>query len=430
MSNRQALEVLQAARVIAARVRPYLSSAVYALTWVEREGIGTYGVDKYWRLYYDPEKALEWGVKTSAAVLLHEVAHVLRKHHDRALRKCPSGVGGNAVNICEDMEINDDHKQDLNRELPLPKDAFYPSTLGLKDGRLWEEYFDQLDQQGKIEHIQINTPCGSGATGQPAPWDAPPPPSGAESKDGQSVGKKGEKPDQGQGQAPEGLSDAESEMVRKQVAKEIQEYGSQSRGTVPAGWQRWAGEVLKPPRVDWRRELPAALRITLRLIAGAVDYTYRRPGRRSSAMPDIVTPALRRPIPYIAEVIDTSGSMSDRQLKVAIEETEGVCRALGATVKVFSVDADVHGVQEVQSARSIKLKGGGGTDMRIGIDAACELRPRPDAVIVFTDGYTPWPSEQPPCRLIICLIGNKDTSGCPSWARVVVVDADGDEDDE
>ena len=41
-----------------------------------------------------------------------------------------------------------------------------------------------------------------------------------------------------------------------------------------------------------------------------------------------------------------------------------------------------------------QLQGGGGTDMVAGIDAAMSLRPRPDAVIVLTDGYTPFPHQR------------------------------------
>ena len=47
-------------------------------------------------------------------------------------------------------------------------------------------------------------------------------------------------------------------------------------------------------------------------------------------------------------------------------------------------------------ARDVELLGGGGTDMGAGLAKAAELRPRPDLIIVLTDGYTPWPSAPPP----------------------------------
>ena len=76
-------------------------------------------------------------------------------------------------------------------------------------------------------------------------------------------------------------------------------------------------------------------------------------------------------------------------------------------VTVLSCDAAVHTVARVRRARDVRLGGGGGTDMRVGLAAAAELRPRPDLVVVLTDGYTPWP-ERPPDR--------RGRGGRASWA--------------
>ena len=38
-----------------------------------------------------------------------------------------------------------------------------------------------------------------------------------------------------------------------------------------------------------------------------------------------------------------------------------------------------------------QLKGGGGTDMVAGIEAALALKPTPDSALVLTDGHTPYP---------------------------------------
>src|SRR5262249_32109685 len=80
-------------------------------------------------------------------------------------------------------------------------------------------------------------------------------------------------------------------------------------GTVPAGLLRWAEEVLNP-KVDWRAVLAAELRRAVAEVCGAVDYSYRRPSRRASVTAPVVLPALRRPVPEVAVVCDTSGSMT------------------------------------------------------------------------------------------------------------------------
>jgi predicted metal-dependent peptidase len=94
-------------------------------------------------------------------------------------------------------------------------------------------------------------------------------------------------------------------------------------------------------------------------------------------------------VPNVAVILDTSGSMDDKNVSQALAELKGVLKAIGATsVTVLVVDAAVHTVQRVFDPRQVKLVGGGGTDMRVGIDAALKLRPRPHVIIVLTDGLT------------------------------------------
>ena len=71
---------------------------------------------------------------------------------------------------------------------------------------------------------------------------------------------------------------------------------------------------------------------------------------------------------------------------------------------------------------AMDFKGGGGTDMRVGIAAAASLKERPDYLVILTDGYTPWPETAPRhMRVIIGLVGKYKTSpdSCPSWATVI-----------
>jgi len=76
--------------------------------------------------------------------------------------------------------------------------------------------------------------------------------------------------------------------------------------------------------------------------------------------------------------------------------------------------------------------GGGGTDLRTGFVRALRATPRPDVVVVLTDGQTPWPSAEPACRTVVGLFPRHRTArrwnenypdhvpaGPPAWARVV-----------
>jgi predicted metal-dependent peptidase len=131
-------------------------------------------------------------------------------------------------------------------------------------------------------------------------------------------------------------------------------------------------------------------------------------------------PSLVRPVANVAVVVDTSGSMGTTELEDALGEIKGILREVGqrSPVTVMPVDADVHSVGRVSSISQVQLEGGGGTDMGAGIAAAERLRPRPDIVVVITDGATPWPATPPVgMRTIIVLLG--DASSTPTWARTI-----------
>jgi predicted metal-dependent peptidase len=142
-----------------------------------------------------------------------------------------------------------------------------------------------------------------------------------------------------------------------------------------------------------------------------------------------VLPTLRQPIPDVAIVCDTSGSMHERLLARALTEIEAVLTRAGlrqAQVRVLAVDTTVHTVRRVSRATQVELAGGGGTDMGSGIESAAALRPSPSVVMVLTDGYTPWPDQPPPgIRVIVALL----TEGIrppgwdpPEWARTIIIE--------
>jgi predicted metal-dependent peptidase len=112
---------LLAARYRAASGRPYLASALYALTVVARPDVPTMGVDRHWRCYVSPAFVDATPVEELAGVWIHEVAHLLRDHHGRADR-LPAAAqrDWHRVNVAQDCEINDDLLADGLRGRPRP----------------------------------------------------------------------------------------------------------------------------------------------------------------------------------------------------------------------------------------------------------------------------------------------------------------------
>jgi predicted metal-dependent peptidase len=385
-----------AARLWAAHRFPYLAAAVFASPVLLRPGIGTVAVDDHWRLYVDPNVVAGWSAEQLGALLVHHTGHLLRDHADRARALGVADEDAAAWLQAADAEINDD-LVDLGHGLPVK--PVMPRDLGCDDGRLAEEYFEAA--RGRRRRSGRDIDCGSGADGERREWDA--------------AGGADERGD--------GVSAYGARLLRCQVAAEVCRQGKEP-GTVPMGLLRWAQSVLRA-KVDWRRMLAAELRRGVTDISGCVDYSYRRPSRRARSVGRAILPALRRPVPEVAVVCDTSGSMSDGQLAEVLAEVDGVLRSVGVRssgVRVLSCDAAVHRIQRVSSARQVELAGGGGTDMAAGIEEAVRARPRPGVVVVLTDGHTPWPAAPPKgVHVVVGLVGPTGPQP-PSWARAVRID--------
>jgi predicted metal-dependent peptidase len=228
------------------------------------------------------------------------------------------------------------------------------------------------------------------------------------------------------------LSDFDRQALQEEVARKIVEH-QKEQGTLPAGWLRWAEAILKP-KVNWREQLKRILRgVISEGLGHRLDYSYRRPHRRSAVYHPIYLPALQGEYkPRVACVVDTSGSISDRELMQSLAEVRAVLEALRIPVTIIPCDAvPYEAIRVFHGSDWLKvrqgLRGGGGTDMVAGLNAALALKPKPEAVIVLTDGHTPFPSTRPKDTAVIWAIwqygdGEPPKPPMPPWrARDVVI---------
>jgi predicted metal-dependent peptidase len=270
---------------------------------------------------------------------------------------------------------------------------------------------------------------GTAASGSPSGPGPSPGGSGGSNQDGIArsweLTQDGRDRETGEPRGPAAVSDVEGEITRRAVAEAIRiAVASHARGTMPAGMTRWADELLRPPVIDWRQVLRRAIQDGLSA-PGQADYTYARPSRRDpGCRRGYVAPSLHSPRPEVAVIVDTSGSVSDTALGEAAAEVVGVARAVGGQVWTASVDAAVYQWRQVRAAHDLVLEGGGGTDMCAGIKAAARRRPKPQVVVVLTDGLTPWPDDPTRgTRLVAVLVGTGHAARetVPPWATVVEV---------
>lgn len=505
------MDAFRAARYRLLKRRPYFSAALMAMEPVDKPDLpAPAAVDKHWRIYIGADFA-SLPPAEAEAVILHELEHLLRDHHERAHR---SGAKSAAWNLAADAEINGRLR---SAGEALPKSGIFPDTLGQPDDRLAEEYYHQLttssqpaacgrpqsdrgqsccesdggDQAGAEGDAGRHTAStgsaepASGAAGeQPSPTghgtaaDADGDASRTQAGDGSASsadpssasrqagasgassgadrdhvgpersgrassgdraagGRGGRSPVHGSGAGaepgsweepapedggPPGVGDAEARLVRRATAEAVRRYiATHGRGSVPGDVARWADDVLAPPKVDWRRELASAIRAGVRTHNGCTDYTYARRSRRQGAIEHRL-PATIAHRPTVAVVIDTSGSIGDAELRVALAEVRGIIRALGGdTVELVACDtrAQARGrVSSLYQARKL-LAGGGGTDMWAGIQAALSARPRPSVVVVLTDGDTSWPDRGPVGARVIVATTRRPG---PAWAKTITIE--------
>lgn len=234
----------------------------------------------------------------------------------------------------------------------------------------------------------------------------------------------------------DGLNKRRQDRIVDMTADDIIRFdkSSQGRGTVGGGLLRWA-EERKRPQVNWKTQLRRIVNRQIQQAGrdGGLDYTrYSRNSmaRRGGGRDATFTPAVVGPTPpSISVVADTSGSMSDEMIAWGLGEMEGILKqaAPESGVQFLAVDAEAGTPKPIKNVKQVKelMRGGGGTDMRVGISSIMDQpkRKRPQVIILVTDGYTPYPAEPlKGTKLIVALTASGARESVPDWATTVMID--------
>jgi len=141
--------VLAQARLQACRYWPFASHAILSMVPTPRPGLGTLAVDQHWRLYYDEAALQRMSLEQAAGVILHELDHLLKRHHKRGKALVNDGQW-EAWNYATDAAISGDLKA---QGIPLPEGVVYPERLNLPDGLSAEEYCRKLTEQPEDQGV-------------------------------------------------------------------------------------------------------------------------------------------------------------------------------------------------------------------------------------------------------------------------------------
>jgi len=361
--------VMLAARVL----RPYYGRAIAALRPIavdmpdDSPGMS---IDASWRLYCSARHMADWTDMESAALVGHMVEHLLHRHPGRRGLRLPSPW----ARAC-DCALADDDDQ-------IPSWVLQPGDYDLDDGRIEEEYYPAI---ADMEELPEGWTCGSGAGGPSYQWEL--------------------------ASSPDDMTQEAIDSIIVMTAKDTVDR-QRRRGDVPAGVMVWADEeAAETPPVDWRRLLSAAVGATAGDGNKAVDRS-RLHRRYRHGWP--IAPGSRSQSPRVCIVADTSGSMA--------MDGDTVLGVVADLMRRYECDIYACDVDPVK-VRHGRYIGGGGTDMRAGIAAA--EKTSPSAIIVITDGVTPWPDAAPSAPTIAVMVG-ESAPPAPEWATVIEI---GDNDD-
>jgi predicted metal-dependent peptidase len=470
---------LAQARTQACRKWPHATAAILSLVPVEVKGLGTLAVDAHWRLYYDPDFVKKCSAEELMGVICHEVMHLLGKHPERSANyPMEHKGGGGLLNIAQDCSINDILR---GEGIKLTQGAIYPETFKLPRNRAWEQHYRDLVNQAKQQQQeQARAQTGSPPSGQQQPgqqppaggsdpqapggqspasqpgqgagppeagangdpdgspsggspgtggadgsdWNGPPVAPGTSGSCSDGVPRPWEAPapsgdDEADEQAgvPQGIPKHVQEQILRDVAEKIK---SQGRGTSGV-WAGFVKDILEP-KIDPRALLMRAVRKAIQYTTGgSEEWTYRRPSRRP--LPGgLLRPSPVTPVPRITVVVDSSGSMGERDLALALGLIGKVLSGLRLRdgVHVIVGDECPHTSGIVSDPKRVAVVGRGGTSMRRLIEHAAEQKPTPDVILVATDGETDWPNQPVKPSVVACLT-RQDCYQPPAWIKTVVL---------
>lgn len=320
------------------------------LTIVETDSVPTAATNGS-KLFTNPKWFNKLDIEERVFVLAHEVCHVILEHCPRMKMYMDRGVGpdlkafsGNRWNQATDYNINDWlAKSNVGR---MPMGGLHHPNYGMDD--LADEIYLKVPENDKADEN----------------WDVHMPPD------------------------PNNPPPAKSQVQRAvKAAANV----AKQQGNAPAGMERLVDDICEP-QVDWKERV----KLALHRVAGKDAATWARPNRRRLAVPPhVYWPGTESyQVGTIAMFVDTSGSVSSKEMSHFFGEMNAILTELvPQRALIGSCDTEAHGPEELQDINDLldyKPKGGGGTDMTAIFRKLDEEAITPDALVILTDGYTPF----------------------------------------
>jgi predicted metal-dependent peptidase len=338
------------------------------------------------KFYYCTDFIMKLPPKQLEFLVGHEVLHVVYDHMGRRVDRDPK-ISNIAADYCVNADLIDQKVGERINVVPM---LYEPKYRGMAYEDVYDDLMknvkqvtlDQLAEMLLDEHL-----------------------------DGDGDGDGDEKDGKGRPRLSQAERDAIKDEIREAVLNAAQAAGA---GNLPAGVRRMIQDLTSPV-MDWRELLQQQLESTFK-----EDFTWLKTNRRGWHL-DAVLPG-RRPgeMVDICVAIDTSGSISEQNIKEFLSEVKGIMESYDQyRIRVWTFDTEVYNLQEftsdnLEDISSYDPQGGGGTDFMVNWEFMRENEIEPNRLVVFTDGmpFGEW-GEENYCDTVWIIRGNP---GCePPW---------------
>jgi predicted metal-dependent peptidase len=359
--------------IAAAMVREPLLGLMLKRTWIYADPeVGTAETDGI-RIFVNPEFLSSLRPEERKFALLHEMMHIVQRHPLRKVeyvRRFGKMLDPPTMNAVLDAKANQylsHHRSAVRADWCIWPDTL-ERTYGVVDvesksvEEIYEGLAEEAARRGRAVRVSVVLDVFSERECR-----------------GSGEGKKREALNEGDREDLEAKDAGEAEeRLRRKAAEALATV--RMAGRSPGGLERLVEELLRPT-VDWRRLLRSAL---TKGVGRSVKRTWARPSRK---LPDLYPGKETLRVGDVVALIDTSGSISEEELRRFVSEAYGILRE---TARVIVVPWDAKAYEPIvlkahSDVRRLKLTGGGGTMMRDALELAASRFPSADRIVILSD---------------------------------------------
>lgn len=383
--------------------------------------VGTACINANGEMRIDPTFLEKLNDKDTLFILCHEAMHIVLESTGRY----PEGANRDVWNIAADAIINPMLADDC--KIPIIRPEICKPIYGGKYAKYAKStheaaYYDMMQN---FEKMFGQTMAEFDKSMQGQEGQNPAGGKGKGSMKGQwwddtasELGKKGQDKGldkDGNPQSDGGMTEAQKSEWKDRICSAYE--AQKATGDVPGSLQGFFTQILKPKK-DWKKELRVAVTSTLK-----DQWSFKKPSRRTVAL-DIRTPGMWGEKPDCWCALDTSGSMSEKELQRAVSEMVKIFELVGGKTHLILCDAEVYytGDLTTDGLKNLREIQHGGTDLReIFNYIADKAKKQPAMLVVFSDMETPFPDRPPKYPVIWC---NPGGHGKAPWGKNISVELD------